>query len=299
MSVSLAKKPSFSRVYNSFTTCCETPEIAYKIGDMLSLSDLFSLERTSYRSRVGFVSLIHPHDTNRHKTLIAHEKPSIIFYNLFSPDAVFVNTVMTLISLFEKGKQINEEQIVHQKALALVKKVFVIADSINWDLSSCPDIVASPEALEVLAKKNFRKLMRANPNSKEVYFAILPHYIYSWNHGEDNNITSFFGPRLRADEDVAFSVVSLECHFLFDFSPLLQARKELVLRACRTGVQAGIEELLFDEGRFFSLLNPKWRSDVDVMQTVCSVYPQALSLASRALQENVEFLAAIGEPGGL
>lgn len=299
MSVSLGRQPSFSRVYNSFTTCCETPGIAHKIGDMLSLSDVFSLERTSYRSRVGFASLIRPDDTNRHKTLIAHEKPSIIFYNLFSPDAVFVNTVMTLISLFEKGKQVNEEQIVHQKALAFVKKVFVIADSINWDLSSCPDILASPEALEVLAKKNFRKLMGDNPNSKEVYFAILPHYIDSWNHGGDNDITSLFGPRLRGDEAVAFSVVSLECHFLFDFSPALQQKKELVLRACHTGVQTRMEELLFDEGRFFSQLHHKWRSDVDVMTTVCSVYPHALSLASPELQEDVEFLAAIEQVPGL
>lgn len=300
MTSSLGKMPHLHSVYSSFTQCCKVPDIAYQIGDMLPLADLLSLEQSSYGMSRIFNSFIRPNDKFRHQILSKREKPSIIFHNLFSKEARFENTVITLITLFAKDKPVNEDQVVNKDALRLVKNLFAIANSTNWDLSRYPDILAIPEALEILAKKDFRKLMTENSNSQEVYFAILPHYIHAWENGADNNITTFLGPSLLHNEAIGRSLVSLEAHFLFYLDPSLQNNKKLVLLACRTGVALGIPELFFDEERFFSLLHLKWREDIDVMKVVCAVYPDALSLAHADLQSNEELLAVMPEhPEGL
>jgi Domain of unknown function (DUF4116) len=274
-------------MYNSFTDgVVRLPEIAHIVGDMLCVKDLLSIEACNHATRSCFLNFLSQSHKERHKELVFRSKPSVIFHNLFSSRSSFINTVVTLIQLYEKGIAFNEAGVFHQGALTLVQNAFEIIDSASWDLSAHPDILGCPDLLDVFASRDFKKLMLANPDSKTVFFTILPHYITDWDNGGDNNITDIIGPSLKSDEQVARSLLSLEPHFFYDLSEGLQARKDLLILACK----AGVEDVYIEPQMFLDNLDPSWLNDFDVMKTICERHGRALSFASSELRDNKELV---------
>lgn len=271
-------------VYNSFTHAVSNrTKIACIVGEMLQPKDLLRLEVTCKSTRQNFARFVCDENHGRHNLLVLHSKESLIFHNLFSPLSHRANTFQTLVALIRKGRAFDEASVVHQDLIPIAKKVVAKLKSGDWNISSDEDILAEPLALKIFAKKNFERLILNNPNNKAVFYAILPHYVESWNEGGDNNITSFLGESLLADEEVARSLLALEPHFFFDLSEDLQQIKELVILACQCET---IEEVYVDPQMFLSRLDDKWLDDEDVMYTICARFGYAFVYASERLQDH-------------
>lgn len=276
---------SFSQaVYNSFTPVVSSKSrIAGIVGDMLHVKDLLNLELSCQTTRQNFAKFVSDENHDRHKQLVLHSKESLIFHNLFSPLSHRTNTLQTIVTLLRQGRAFEEAAVIHQDLIPFAKKIVAKLRSNDWDMCADHDILAQPEALKFFAEKNFKRLMRKNPDSKAVFYAILPHYVESWNEGGHNNITDFLGESLLADEEVARSLLSLEPHFFYDLSDELQEMKELVLLACQC---EGIEEVFVMPDMFLSRLDDKWLDDEDVMQTICSRFGYSFVFASERLQDH-------------
>lgn len=286
-------------VYNSFTPVVSgRSKIASIVGDMLTTKDLLHLELSCKSSYQNFARYVSSENHGRHRKLVLHSKESLIFHNLFSPSSHRTNTLHTLITLIRKGRAFEEAAVIHQDLIPFAKKIVAKLRSEDWNMSTDQDILAQPVALELFAEKNFEKLMSQNRNSKEVFNAILPRYIKAWNEGGDNNITSYLGRVLLADEEVAFSLLTLEPHFFFDLSLELQARKDLVMLACNCDA---VEEVFIEPQMFLSCLSEKWLDDDDVMTLICSRFGSSLAYASARLQDYKPLvaLAVANDPDAL
>lgn len=287
---------AFLPLYNRFTSITTLYQgVANRIGDFLSTRDLLNLELSSKDTHANFMAFLSPSNKARHLELVRANKSSVIFHNLFHPDARIDNTIATLIALKEAGKALDKTHVIHGGAYDFVEKVFALLKAESWCLDEYPDILASPDALKVFAKTDYTKLMVENPNSKTVFYEILPYYIQSWNDGGDNNLSSLLGPVLLSDRAIAECLLSIEAHFFYDLSPDLQECKDLVLLACKTG----IEEELLEYGQFFSQLPSRWLNDFDVMAAVCKRFGRALQYASVELQDHQDLVALSINNNGL